>query len=455
METLVKLSVILLSGIILLAILFYQPFYGMMDDATNLFFLLPKIREQGLLSYSWSYAQNDISWGMFRITYPIMIYFLYGIGASWGATAMFFANALFVLGVLYWNALVLERILKISKWQILLCNLAFFYALDLFQSPSLQEKMVMLFGACLLSISYNHRLSLLSKLVGIIVFALLGIVSKASFCIYLAVSFIALLASFRFYSNKQKIFTATFVAIFYTCAVLFLGWVSSKGVYTTGRYSGQKIFPNLFSIDGLLFLIPVVIFIGFFLRRENIKNRIEIFIPVIGVLAFLAIFLPWGIRAYVQSVVSPLYAALLIFMAHKLLHKWEKCWIPALMGLALAVVCYRSYATFTRLNDIGNVVQMGKELKEKNIHKIYMTCSEGSTMMLHYFTFVAKTEIKVHFLEKFDQLNDKIIFYDSSFCPLPGRKMEVDGCTAEYFYKSPLKRGFRLAKEHCSASKEI
>lgn len=449
MEKLARISVLLLLGIILGAICLYRPFFGLMDDAAHLLLVLPKIREAGIFSFSWQYATEDIAWGMFRPTYPAMIYSLYRIGEAWGPVPMFLVNALFVFGILYLNAAVLARVLKINPWFILLTNFAFFYALDLFQFPSLQEKLVLLFGAALLAISYSSLLSLPKKLLGIFLFTILGVLTKASFCIYLAVGGVALLASAKQLPRKRFLAVLTAVVLVDILGVCFLAFIAKQGAYTTHGYSLAHIVPNLLSIDGLMFLLPTFLFGLFFFRKKSFLEEPEIFIPVVGVLAFLAIFLPWGIKAYVQSVVSPLFSALLVLLAERLFPERRWIWMPALIVLAFTVVLYRSDTMFTRLHDIGNIVAMGPALVKEGVHEIYMPCPEGAHSMENYFKYLQSADVKVFLLKELKQSAQKVVFFDQALCPMPNKESILSGCTLQYLYESPEKRGFMLARQVC------
>lgn len=448
MDRIARISVLFLFALILCAVFFYRPFFGLMDDAVNLLFLLPKLQERGVFAYAWEYAKADLSWGMFRPTNPLMIYGLYSIGKQWGSVWMFAVNALTVLGILYANAFILARILKINLWLVLLTNLAFFYTLDLFQFPSLQEKMVLLFGAALLACSYSRTLKLPWKLLGISVFTILGVFVKASFCIYIAVGAVALLDSLRDTPRKRASFILAFVALLDILGVLFLAYVAKHGHYTVDRYSTGKILANLLSIDGAMFLLPCALFLALFFRKKNLIERPGIFVPVIGVFAFLAIFLPWGIKAYIQSVVSPLFAALLIQLAETLLARQRTLWISALIALALTIVSYRCHTMFTRLNEIGRIVEMAPALYKNGVQEIYMPCEEGAHSLEIFFQYAQNTAIKVTYFGDMGAVSTgKILFYDQGLCPLPGKVDEIPGYSAEYLYKSPMKYGFKLVRE--------
>ncbi|MDZ4677682.1 MAG: hypothetical protein SGI74_09255 [Oligoflexia bacterium] len=429
------LVLILASGV-LLQIIFSQPFFGLMDDASNLSQLLPKIQKQGLLAATLDYLKLDLQWGMFRLTYPSMVYFLYGLGASFGPTVFFLLNAVFVMGILYLNAHVFSLILKIDKWLLLLFMAAFPYTFDLFQHPSLQEKMVMLWGASLLWACHKKNLT------GIIVFAALGFFSKASFCIYIPMGFLTLLSASQFKIKKDKLLLGVYILA--SCSgVLFLAWVASKGSYTA-RYSPQNILHNLKSLHGIFFL--AILSLSFFILIRF--KKISQWIPWTGVLSFIVVFLPWHIGAYLQSVIAPTLAALSLQVAILVFPK-KKYWASALGVLAITVTSYRSYGMFTRLRDIKNIVTLAPTLEQQGVKLIWVPCWEGRGAMEYYLKDLAKTKLEVRFLNENTLPTAGPVFFDGSMCVLP-QAVRLDAqCKKTSLYKSKLRKGYELASFEC------
>ena len=458
LDIIVKAVLILVASMVFGAILYFQPFYGLMDDANLLYSFMPKVLKNGFFYSAWEYATDDINWGMFRLIYPMMIYFLYSIAMKFGIVTFFLINAFSVFFIYGLNALILGRILKIKAIYILVFSATFFYAYDLFQHPSLQEKLIMLFGAPLLYFAASKELGYWKKFFGITLFTVLGVLSKASFCIYIGVAFVALLSSMQGQWNKKNLFLLFYLFLLDLLCVGFLAWVSTKGNYTTEHYSVTKVGENLKSFAGVLFLVPLILGFVFFFRIDNLKSKIEIFIPLVGVLAFLVIFLPWGIAAYIQTVIVPLYSALAVQILGKIFPEKRKAlWLLPLCALALSVAGYRAYGSFHRLADLREIITRAAELKNVGVNELEMSCSEGAGSMTQFFGNIAGVKIIAHPRSSWTDtaaLDTKIALFDKALCPLPGKLSMLPNCTGEVFYSSSFKRGFQIVKFHCPPTKQ-
>lgn len=433
-------------------IIYWRPFFGLMDDAMNLLVQLPRLREKGVFAYAWEYAQNDITWGMFRPIYPVMMFLLYEVGDVLGPTAYYIANACFSVAVIAANAAVLSKIIRIpAAWILLFCS-AFFYGYDLFQHPSLQEKLILLFGAGALWAASDTKLKLTLRYSLLLLFTLLGTLSKASYCIYIAASFLAWLSYSRDLPFKRRRALTVFLLGFQMGCVGFLARITSLGEYTSGHYSLAKILPNLLSRDGFMFAIPTALAFGLWLRKKTLEEAPERLLPVIGVAGFLAIFLPWGIAGYIQTVITPLFAALLAQLAFALVPAKKRwLWALPLTVLAVGVSIYRPYGMFARLGDLGAIVRSATELKEKGVDRLYLPCHEGSTLMGMYLEHFAPGTFGSAKLEDPAQASGKWLLYDRAMCPLPGRAAQLPGCREEIIYQSPFSRGYKVARQHCKS----
>ncbi len=442
--------------IILGGVAFFRPFWGFMDDASHIFTLVPQVEREGLFRAAWQYGIGDLSWGMFRPTYALMVYPLYKPGLIWGPSVTFFLNALFAIFCIFCSGSVLARIVSVRREWALLGAAAFFYQYDLFQSPSLQEKLILLSGAALLRLVWgpivgNRRTHFLLFILALV----FGIFVKASFMIYFSMAIWA-----YFNARRERLFDRrepgawVRLAIFGVvglCSLAFLAIVSSKeGSYTAHSYSVENIVPNLLSLEGALFAVPLFFFLLWVIREPKIflaePGRLTAFW---GVLAFLVIFLPWGIKAYVQSVIGPPFACLCIQLAEGLFRRVpSRFWQIPLATLALSTAAYRIPTMFIRLHDIGRAVESVPEWERRGVREIFLpSCGEGAVSMGRYVKEFAHSSMKVSLLTDFRALEGKNVFYDRALCPLPGRVNEIPGCASqEVLFEGGLQKSFRLAR---------
>jgi len=449
-----QLTLALIALFILTGVIIFRPFWGLMDDATHTFVLVPALERDGIVRGAWNYAVNDLEWGMFRPAYALMVYPLYKPGMLWGAGVTFFLTAIFSLFSLAYCTTVLAKMLGVSREWALVAVGAFFYAYDLFQHPSLQEKLVILSGAALLRLSWGPMVG--SKFTHLLLFALaflVGFGTKASFMIYFSIAFWA------FFSARREQLLAKrsmmpwlqlgVLVVAGVIALIFLAVVSSRGGYTNVGYSAAKILPNLISLEGIFFVTPLIVFVVWVLREPAyFWSRPERLTAFLGVLAFLVIFLPWGIKAYVQSVIAPVYCCLCVQLAEGFFRRIPaRVWQIPLAALAIATAAYRIPSMFIRLHDIGLAVEAMPSWERKGITEIYVPCMEGAESMRGFAKFYTSSQIKVSRLDNFQGLEGKAVFYDLALCPLPGRARTIPGCSSqENIFEGGLEKSFKLAR---------
>lgn len=447
---LLALAIIILGSIAIL-----NPFWGLMDDASHIYGLVPAMETNGLLAEAWAYAHGDLSWGMFRPVYPLMVYALYKPGILLGPALSFLLNALFTLGVFTWLARILGRLLKVSWLEILLVCAAFFYALDLFQHISLQEKLVLLAAALLFRVTtmaerwpswlYSLCLAL------VIVF---GVLTKASFLIYLCAGFFIFLDV-----NRRRLFSFSagawaqlfFIVLLSLGSVAAFYYISKHGTYTQ-RYSFANVLPNLASVEGLMFLLPIVLALVHIFRHWSFfRAHPAQLVPLVGVSAFLLLFAPWAIQAYIQTVITPLFACLLLQVAAWYgLNRWRFAWLPLLAAMALLVTSYRSVTMFLRLSDLRKVVAMAPVLEGQGATRLWMPCQEGTEAMEKFMRATTGSSPKIEFRTQFSGLDGTVALYDQATCPLPGRVVVPNGCVADVLFRGSFEKSFRIVRLRCT-----
>lgn len=411
--------------IVLLTILILRPHWGLMDDVTNTFELIPRIREHGVFRYGWMYGINDLAWGMFRPTYPPMVYLVYAPGMATAPWVTFVWNALLVMAAIFFYCAVLSRIVGISLPLLVVGCGAFFYGHDLFQHPSLQEKMLLFAGAGLTWHFWNRsRWSSVAFWIVAFLWLAFGACVKASFAIHYCVAFMAFVATNAdaLKRKNMRAWCETLVlAILGIVLVLGFAYISKHGGYTS-HYSKANIIPNLKSIQGPFFLLPISAAVAWLVWHwRAVYARPELLLPLVGVSAFVTLFAAWGIGGYVQSVIVPLYAALILQLCVWYLPQWARAaWIPALVVVSLAVTGYRSLVNFGRLHDVGAVVAHAAELEAAGATELWMPCEEGSLSM-HRFFQSHGNKVTVTQIAPDGPTRGKTIFYDQSMCPFNGR----------------------------------
>jgi hypothetical protein len=449
----VRLALGVLLALILLGILFLRPFFGLMDDHYNLLTVVPDMKNAGIFSYSWKYALSDLSWGMFRPTNPLMIFFLYAPIPFAQPWLLYLWNAILCFGLLLLGAKVWEKLLAVPAGITLLFLGSFFYLYDLFQHPSLQEKMILLFGFLSLFILSRDRVTG-KHLALALLCCVCGVLAKASFIIYFSMGVWVIFWHPFLTGKKERWFYTGIYVVALVCATVFFAYISSRGGYTANSYSLAKVVPNLQRLDGVMFVGGLgIFFAGVFFRKEFFR-RPWMFTPAIGTLAFLTVFLPWGITGYIQTVVGPIFCLLFAVVAWRIFpEKLRMWWILPLCLFALAVGGYRSYTMFGRLADLGLVVQRAPEWQERGIAEIFLPCAEGTVALRRYLQEIAGVSIQTKEISSYSpaDLEGKWIFFDQAMCPLPGRVAVMDGCSAtETAFVGRFAKSYRLERWSCA-----
>ncbi|MCO5144075.1 MAG: hypothetical protein M9962_13375 [Oligoflexia bacterium] len=444
-------TLVTLLTIIFFAIFYFQPHWGLMDDASLIYDLVPTMRQQGIFNTSWQYAVNDISgWGMFRPLYPLMAFVIYLPGILWGSTFAFLWNACISILVLIFSTKIFAKIFRLNTIYVLVALACFFYQYDWFQHPSLQEKIVLFLGTvfCFFCDRLGKEINLKLLSVTLVVF-ILGVGSKASFMIYYSIGFWIFIANqsgliLHRKIRKKNIFTFLCLLVLGIFALSFFAYISSQGAYTK-QYDYRKIIPNLFTINGVFFMAPILIGAVF-----NFKNKLPLihWTPIVGVCAFLVLFLPWGISAYIQSIIGVIYSCLLVQIIFQQSFIRKERILIFLCLLSVMVCGYRSTSMFVRLHDLGKALEHIKTSSDIVLSTIWMPCDEGAHATKRYLLAENKN-INIRFWSPDQGYHGKVFLYDSALCSLPNRVHTPAGCISEEIFTGVWNRSFRMAKFSC------
>ena len=442
--------VILLFALIFAQIVFWQPFYGVMDDAGYLTGMLPAMRQTGLWAamQEWGGA-GAASWGFFRPVHPVMVWLIYSVGEAYGPVIFYLFNAALVVLALYLNAVIFARICGLDRWQILLGILAFPYTIDLFMHPSLQEKPVLIFGAFLLFAAFNPRASFVMQIAAITLWGVLGISSKPQFLIYLGMAALVFVSRERLASARGRLMLVYVIVLCIAAAALVAGF-GMRGGYTSGGYSTANAITNAKSVFGVFYLLLIAAGIVKLVVPAWSAKVASTLLPLAGTIAFTAMLLPWMLfHGYILSVSAPLVAALALQIVPRQL-RFSSVGSVVLAVLAVGMSTYRTASIFSKLGDIRYLVTHGSEFEAVGISEIAVPCMEGSGAINSYLAVFGGTKLSARYLEPAMTIDQQVVFHARGMCPLSQQQqVEAATCAEQPYYSGPLPGDFKLSRFVC------
>src|SRR3989344_4921855 len=403
-------------GVILAAIVGFQPFWGLMDDPT-IFNFLQKARLNGFWQEWFRFVQYDLFVsGRLRPFFPVMMQVLYGPFSE--STAVYFANGIFVFSIFYALAVVLRKHFFAEEannksLSILFFVLCFIYpwAHYFFMAPALQEKLVLL--ALILFLALFLKLKNTSNLIvyTIAVAALLivGIATKEQFAIFFPLFLILQISK----DAKDKRFYRSFLLLFLEVLAVFVVWKIGKIGGYKNRYGWDSAIltfrqsKSLYLFFTFILLHITVLFV--YLRPRNLQQflqKIYCFAPSVCLLAFLVIMIPWGMGGYLNAVTTPLVALGIVQIFTLLKRKLP--FTVAISILAVGITLYQSVVAFSNYGDLRSLL-FSEELKQYSPKKmpIYMPCEEGAGAVAQYAEKFAGISLHVKavlFAQDFEKL---------------------------------------------------
>lgn len=446
-HNLIKLSISLVILLIIFCILFLESHWGLMDDLGNITGLIPYMRERGTLLYAYEYAMRDLAWGMFRPLYPLMVRALYTPGIMFGAKLSFLLNALIAFLSLWTCSLGLARITSQKYFEILIATLCFPYTYDLFLHPSLQEKLILLFGGLLfLSLQFAGWYSVFVFILA----STLGFLTKSSFVIFYFSFMFAYLANFisKSPANKKDLLFFLGGIVLGLSLTVYFKILASNGVYTS-RYSSSMIFPNMLSVNGLIYLLILSLCLISLLRNFSFRKFLQPNLtPFVGILCFLGVFAPWSIGGYLQSLICVFIGSIIIYFKDSLAPlSLRPSVVTFLCGAAILCASVRAGGGFYRLQDLNRSINY---VINNNINEIWSPCEEGSSAMESFFSLAGR-QVKVNYYVHNKDINHQIFIYDGKLCPFPGfPRLDIPAnCEARYLYKGKFAASFQVVQFNC------
>jgi len=443
--------VISLFALIFAQIVFWQPFYGVMDDAGYLTGMLPAMRQTGLWAamQEWGGA-GAASWGFFRPVHPIMVWLIYSVGEAYGPVVFYLFNAVIVVLALYLNAIIFARICNLDCWQILLGTLAFPYTIDLFMHPSLQEKPVLIFGALLLFAAFNPRSSFVIQIAALTLWAVVGISSKPQFIIYLGMAALVFVSRVRLASVRGR-WTLAYVIVLCGAAATLVAGFGMRGGYTSGGYSTANAIANAKSIFGLFYLFVIALGVVKLVGPAWRAKAAASLLPLAGTITFTAMLLPWTLfHGYILSVSAPLVAALALQIVPRQV-RFSSAGLIALAVLAALMSIYRTASIFSKLGDIRYLVNHSSEYMAAGISEIAVPCMEGSGAINSYLAVFGGAKVSARYLTPAMTINQQVVFHARGMCPLSQQQqVEAAACSEQPYYSGPLPGDFKLSRYVCA-----
>ncbi len=436
---------------ILAGICLFNPFFGVMDDSSHLFALMPRIRAIGLWHATTEYMRGDLRLGVIRLTYVPMVAMLYAGASIQHSLPLFLSNWIFCVLVLLITNFLLAKTIRVSFWLLFVSQFAFFYFDDLFAWPSLQEKLLLPLGAALLYlISYKESYTWWRLLAALLIVTL-GVVTKTSFVIFFVPATILLFGkALKEHKIRQILWSwRTILFLSFIAGTFFLGWLAIHGIYGAGKYDPAKIGPNLITKDFWYLSLPAIfsLILGW---REWGRGNFNYFIPHFTLIGFFLVFLPWGIAAYIQTLIIPFSAACLVQVieAPKIPKKIRSMGIFLVLAAAFTVTSYRTVRNYIRLADFRSALEYVVSHKDQST-SVWANCDEGSLAMQRYMTAMSNQAHSVTYWAKWNwQPENFTLVGDSALCPIPPFP---DGCEATPLFTGRFSGSFSVSKIHCKS----
>jgi hypothetical protein len=229
----------------------------------------------------------------------------------------------------------------------------------------------------------------------------LGALTKAQFIFFGPL----LLAAIWRNGSRPPLGKAFVLVALFSAGAISLKALASQGTYTTS-YGGEAILENLRASKTIyLFIFAAFIHLVFVIWRRKKEDlpqasAYSIFSPAFGLLAFVALMLPWRVGGYLNVIAMPFLSLILGSWALAGMRLGKARWaVMTLTLLAPAMVTLsmnqRQYQALGSLRALVNFALQNKWPEEVRV--AMNTCNEGSGHIQHYlnkFGGLNKVEVK-------------------------------------------------------------
>lgn len=457
-EALAPALPLLFAFLILGCILFFKPFWGLMDDENN------RVLGSKMLSGNFFEIWNTNFWndlygnGRLRAWYWPMIASLYGISGT-NSLITYFLNALFVFAILFLLAKAMARVLEelfpsTYRWNFyffLLFSIAYPWTNHLFISPSLQEKLVLLGGA-LVIFSLPRLDKFKSNLLWFLAWiALLAIACNAKEQIVL---FFPILVGFQYQVSKGKLLRPLLLLFLLCISLGIIYWVGTWGGYK-GRYGIEGLKHTIEHSRSLwIFLgasiVSLLASIAYYLKIRELPRFFLASTFGISLIGFLTILAPWGLGHYLNTSALPFCFLCFVFVTRTWLPSQFLTPVNYFVGFILS---FASFAitfvpAFSAYGDL-RVLLESEQLRAVSSEALFMPAEEGRESFVRFAKWKSDLDLKINQGSEFtqEQALEKggvwIVSPLRANNPIDFEKLLVEG-KVERIFKGRLASGFHL-----------
>lgn len=390
-------------------IVFYRPFWGLMDDAVNIS-TVRKMKELGFWAIWQQETASDLfGSGRMRGLYQGMVWAIYGPGGE-NSLVAFLLNAALVCGVFFVLSLAFSRsasmIFKLrGRFDFAVIFFLFCFAYPwsryFFLAPSLQEKLVLLFSGILLLALYAAR-NVKSDLwwsIGILLPLLFALNSKEQIAL-----FFPLLLAFQLHLGApEKKWRRIIVLLFFLVAsAILIKWAGSHGDYKD-RYGLEAAVINL-KKSKTVWLFLTLGFLGIFVsvmrwwkERDLLLFLHRMAYPA-GLILNVMIMLPWGLGHYLNTVSLVFFFFCLFLLWDWIAKDYAAGKLTTIFSAttAVAVTFLLTGPTISAYGDLGKIISSApfREIAQQN-RIFHIPCQEGAERIEQYADWFQGLDIAV------------------------------------------------------------
>lgn len=376
---------------VLAAIVLFDPYYGIVDDA-SLLGLVAEVRDRGFGTIYVHSVWNDISgWGMVRPFYWGLAYGEYRIGTE-GPMALYLVNWLATGAALVASGIALASAFRVGARDrpVFLgvygaAVFVFPWTLDLFAFPSYQEKWVILGVSLALGWFAKPRRELpawawygISALV-----VAVGSVTKAQFVIFLpALVLLVLHQRIRSEASWARVAYVTGIGIVAAAALRAVAWYGSY----TADFSADNVSTQLRDHHFWLLGVLAVVWAAYVLTRA-VRGRETIALDVIPLavfVAFVIVFAQW--QGWLYTVIAPVVAGAFALAVSRLeLRRFAYAIVAVGIVWACTWTAVRTNELYGSLASIREFVRSPVALRlADRSEPVFISCQEGADAISGY-----------------------------------------------------------------------
>jgi len=386
-----------------LAMLFYfRPFWGLMDDSTNLT-IVDSMNKEGVLPVWWKLSTTDLfSHGRLRGLYFATIALIYLPAGASSVTAftlniIFLSAIFFFAAAAFWHSARAAFDLK-TRHAFLLAfvSLSFAYPWTVYaiRAPSVQEKIVLLFAALTLWVQYRcDRNSLLIWAACTSLALAVSVNTKETIALFFP---IFLAAQLELDSARRNYRRTMLLLVFLLALTLMIKWAGTHGTYKAA-YGMDRALQTLRQSKSLYLFLALAFGAGLaslldFASHKNFPRFAVAASFPIGLLLFLVLMIPWGLGGYLNCSATVFVVMCLIGISNFLGRRIAffralspRMYLGAAYLAAVTVLFIRLRPDYSAYADLRNVLFSPQiDAVADQGKTLWMPCNEGAGTVEHY-----------------------------------------------------------------------